>query len=228
MSNVIPSFLTRIDFWAMLLSGYLLIILGIVLFFPSFVYDPNLVTTTVKNNTDNTTTTSKTGSIPFDIFSAIEFLVAGPAIGFTLSQEVIFFSFIMFFRNKYEFARAYSNLRTKCNESTRLELDPIDARVTFNSSTGVALIIISLLLGLQHLISIDPLIRNDDIRYRVISTLLAFFSGLIFIVIAYLEVANVRVPLICKLLKEHNIETPAEHCKKFEQDKEIQNKGEAP
>lgn len=58
MSSVIPSFLNRIDFWAMLLPGYLLIILTMLLFFPHLVAD---------------TTTGGKGTIPFDVFAAIVF-----------------------------------------------------------------------------------------------------------------------------------------------------------
>jgi hypothetical protein len=79
--------------------------------------------------------------------------VAGPAIGFTLSQAVILFSFLIFFRHdKYELLLAYSLLRSKCDDKTRSELDGIDARVIFNGSTGVALLIIALLIAL----SIEP------------------------------------------------------------------------
>ena len=68
MSSLIPSVLNRLDFWAMLLPGYVVIILGI-LFFPSF-----LLTNSNDTASDN---------IQFDIFSAVVFRVTGPAIGFT-------------------------------------------------------------------------------------------------------------------------------------------------
>ena len=169
MSSVIPSFLNRIDFWAMLLPGYLIIILGILLFFPYLIYG----SINIAYNAP-----VEKGTIPFDIFAAIVFLVAGPAIGFTLSQAVIFFASLIFFTTKYDFACAYSNLRTKCDDKTRLELDSIDTRITFNSSTGVALIIICLLLIFQDYFNLsNTLIDNDDFIRRGIVVSLTVFSG---------------------------------------------------
>jgi hypothetical protein len=200
MSSVIPSFLNRIDFWAMLLPGYLIIILGMLLFSPYLIYGPN-------DNANNATV--KNGTISFDIFAAIVFLVAGPAIGFTLSQAVIFFSFLLFYTTKYDFAYAYSLLRTKCDDKTKSELDSIDARITFNSSTGVALMIISLLVIFQPNLHIsNPLIKDDDDLKRGIVAFLTILSGILFVTSQYTEVTKVRIPLICKLLKEHNIELP--------------------
>ena len=94
MSSVIPSMFTRIDFWSMLLPGYVLIILGMVFFSPSFF--------SLNQNTS------------FEIFSSVVFVVAGPAIGFTLSQAVILFSYLLFFRKKFELLLEYSRLRTLC------------------------------------------------------------------------------------------------------------------
>jgi len=200
MSSVIPSFLNRIDFWAMLLPGYLIIILGMLLFFPDLINGSN-------DNTDNAT--GKNETISFEIFAAIVFLVAGPAIGYTLSQAVIFFSFLMFYSTKYDFAYAYSLLRTKCDDKSKSELDSIDARITFNSSTGVALIIISLLVILQPYLNIyKPLINDNEYLKRGIVAFLTILSGILFIFSSYTEVSKVRIPLICKLLKEHNIELP--------------------
>jgi hypothetical protein len=53
------------------------------------------------------------------------FIVAGPAIGFTLSQVVSLFSFLIFFRNKFELLLAYSRLRILCDDSARKELEDI-------------------------------------------------------------------------------------------------------
>jgi hypothetical protein len=197
------------DFWTMLLPGYLLIILAMVLFFPYILHIPS--------NAIFTDGINEQSSIPFDIFAAIVFLVAGPAIGFTLSQAVIFFSSTLLFKNKYEFARAYSHLRTQCDEKTRLELDTIDSHITFNSSTGAALMIIGLLLLLQPYFSLtNTLISNDDIWRRTIAFSLAFIGGFLFIISAYYEAVKVRIPLICNLLKEHKFDLPTEHCNQNE------------
>jgi hypothetical protein len=189
----------------MLVPGYLIIILAMVLFFPYIIHIPS--------NTSYIDGINEKRSIPFDIFAAIVFLVDGPSIGFTLSQTVIFFSSTLLFKNKYDFARAYSHLRTKCEEKTRLELDSIDSHVTFNSSTGVALMIIGSLLILQPYFNLTgTLISNDGIWHRAIAFSLAFVCGFLFIISAYFEAVKVRIPLICNLPKEHNIDLPKEHC----------------
>ena len=81
MSSLIPSVFSRIDFWAMLLPGYVFIILGMILFFPSFLLtSPDENTDTEPNaTTTNETPTIESDNIQFDIFSAVVFIVAGPA-----------------------------------------------------------------------------------------------------------------------------------------------------
>lgn len=82
-----------------------------ILFLPSFFFpnfgDGNTNTGTVGNSSTDTNTTVGPGDIQFDIFNAVVFIVAGPAIGFTMSQAVIFFSFLIFFQDKYKFLLAY-------------------------------------------------------------------------------------------------------------------------
>jgi hypothetical protein len=61
----LPSFFNKADFYGKLLPGYITVILSLTLFSPDLV--------------------GRGGqAISFDIFSAVVFLVAGPAIGFTL------------------------------------------------------------------------------------------------------------------------------------------------
>lgn len=106
-------------------------------------------------------------------------------------------------------------MRTKCDDKTRLELDSIDARITFNSSTGVALIIICSLLIFQDYLNLsNTLIDNEDFIRRGIVASLIVFSGMLFITSSYAEAEKVRLPLICNLLKEHNIELSEELSKK--------------
>jgi hypothetical protein len=209
MSDIIPAVFNRIDFWAMLLPGYVLVILGMTLFFPSF----------LQNNTA-APAAGGTGNISFDIFAAVVFIVAGPAIGFTLSQAVIFFSFIIFFHNKYDFLLAYSHLRTTCKEETRLELDAIDGKIIFNSSTGVALLIIASLIVLQPQLQFGnyskPLIKSGDWPKGTFITILIFLIGAVLIISGYFEASRVRIPLVCKLLKEHKMDRPSSSCQKYE------------
>jgi hypothetical protein len=61
----LPSFFNKADFYGKLLPGYITVILSLALFSPDLVV-------------------SRDQAISFDIFSAVVFLVAGPAVGFTL------------------------------------------------------------------------------------------------------------------------------------------------
>jgi hypothetical protein len=79
-------------------------------------------------------------------FRAIVFLVAGPAIGFTLSQISNLISGILWDKEKYNFAREYHQIRFKCKPNEVAEFDNIDARITFSRSTGLGLMIIGLLM----------------------------------------------------------------------------------
>lgn len=127
MTEVIPSIFNKSDFWAMLLPGYVTVILGMGLFFYDFVFG-----------------TFHDSNIPFEIFSAIIFIVTGPAVGFILWQ--IYFhlsSFLYFFieirsgekagrdifNTKYEFERTYSRLRLVCEDNDRSELDSLQAAI---------------------------------------------------------------------------------------------------
>ena len=67
-----------------------------ILFFPSFLLTNSDDNTNTGPESNTTTTTIALDNIQFDIFSAVVFIVAGPAIGFTLSEAVIFFSFLIF------------------------------------------------------------------------------------------------------------------------------------
>ena len=226
MVDIIPSVFNRIDFWAMLLPGYVAVILGMILFFPSFLFNFNQVNTTntIAKGQVNTTN-SGTQGISFDIFSVVVFIVAGPAIGFTLSQAVIFFSFLLFFHNKYQFLLAYSHLRAVCKEGTRFELDAIDARGYFNSSTGVALSIIGVVLILQDQFHIEdyikPLLSSEQFIARTfIGGLIIFVAGTL-LVSAWLEFKEVRNPLVCRLLKENKVEEHPPDCEKYNQKNEV-------
>ncbi len=130
MAAVFPNLFTRIDLWAMLLPGYVTLILGLVLFCPS------------SFNIGNQTA--------FDIFSAIVFLVAGPAVGFTLSQISNLITGILWDSEKYNFEREYHQIRLKCETNEIAEFDNIDARITFSRSAGLGLMIIGLLLMLSY------------------------------------------------------------------------------
>ena len=115
---------------------------------------------------------------------------------------------------------AYSHLRARCKEEQRSELDAIDGRIIFNSSTVVALLIIASLLVLQPQLQFgnyfNPLIKSGDWPKGTFITTLIFLIGAVLIISAYFEASRVRIPLVCKLLKEHNMDRPSSSCHKHE------------
>jgi hypothetical protein len=115
---------------------------------------------------------------------------------------------------------AYSHLRTTCKEEIRLELDAIDAKIIFNSSTGVALLIIASLLVLQPQLQLGnyskPVINSGDWPKGTFITVLIFLIGTILIISSYFEASRVRIPLVCRLLKEHKMDRPLSSCQKYE------------
>ena len=72
MSASIPSVFNRYDFFGTVLPGYVLILVYL------FIYDPNLLTSATASSSANY----------LDVLWAVIFLVAGPAIGLTLSQTL--------------------------------------------------------------------------------------------------------------------------------------------
>jgi hypothetical protein len=199
----------------MLLPGYVTVILGIGLFFKS-----------VFGNT------FLGSSVTSDIFSAIIFIVAGPAVGFILWQIYFHLSSFRFFERdisgkerfnaKYEFERAYSQLRLVCKDNDRSELDSLQGRYVFGVSTAVGLVIIVLYATLTVVIEylfyphsmkcMSAFVDADSIlcgyvnRVRdilIISFILAV--GMTLYVGAYYDNKRVRIPLICNLIKKYNL-----------------------
>jgi hypothetical protein len=218
LAEVIPSIFNKSDFWAMLLPGYVTVILGIGLFFNTSVFGNAL----------------HSSNISFDIFSAIIFIVAGPAVGFILWQIFFHLSSFLFFFNeirsgespgrdifntKYEFERTYSQLRLVCEDNDRSELDSLQGRYVFGMSTSVGLVIIFLYaiitrvmpLSLNHPITCIPTFVNadsivcGDLVRTILIMVLILSVGIVLFIGAYFDNQRVRVPLICKLIKKYKL-----------------------
>ena len=196
MSTYIPSTFSRMDFWTTVLPGYVAIILGLILFNPSSL--------------------EFTKESSLELFSIVVFIVAGPTIGFTVSQVVNLTAFLTVFRNKYEFFLGYSHLRAICKEEIRQELDAIEARTNFSRSTGVILIILGVLIIFQDsfvaIIDLDPLFDSTNLAMLAVISILLFIFGLILIIGSYMENKRVRIKLVCRLMKEHQIPLPSSYC----------------
>jgi hypothetical protein len=187
LAAVIPNLFTRIDLWAMLLPGYVTLILTLVLFYPS----------SLNIGADAT----------FNLFAAIVFIVASPAIGFTLTQFSNVIVHTVWDPVRYDFLREYSQIRlnNKDNDTdnkNNSEFDNIDARITFSRSTGLGLVIIGffLMVWQQPFSSapLNPLFNLDDINFRFITAIVIYAVGVFLIVGATFETVNVRDVLICR------------------------------
>jgi hypothetical protein len=181
----------------MLLPGYITLILGIVLFHPGFLLN-----------------TSTNSPLPFNVFSIILFIVAGPAIGFILWQ--IYFhmtSLLMFSRHtfniKYEFQRAYTQLRLVCKSEQRQELDSLDGRHIFGFSAAVGLGVISLFtLVILFIAPSSCKFFNDSILCRNHTQGVFIFALIVAVVIvlavgSYFDNKRSRLVIICKLIEEY-------------------------
>lgn len=127
-----PTFFNKADFFGKLLPGYVAITLYLALFKGDLLLNRS------------------TSPLSFDLFSAVVFLIAGPAIGFTLFafQRTIYTMQSLMSRNKKkkqirkDFVRDYAKVRIYCNPDERSELELNEAQLDFCISTGIALIIV--------------------------------------------------------------------------------------
>jgi hypothetical protein len=231
MADMIPNFFNKGDFWAMLLPGYVTLILGILLFHPTSITGDN-------KDTKNT--------IPVEILSVVVFIVAGPSIGSILSQIYTHLSsayqFLFgksLYNIKYSFEREYGRLRLLVKtDAERLELDSLDGRHTFGTSTAIGLGIIGItVLCIPFLsgsicttkghIDLNPILCKDvyllvvnhifpmswfnfnvqgiNIHYvPIIILIIAFILG----VGSFYYNKDVRLVIICRYIKKYNLDLP--------------------
>jgi len=137
----LPSFFTRTDFWVTLLPGYIAILLGLFL---------------LSNESFNKMLVAmEAGESLVSLFSAVVFIVAGPAIGLIIWQFYIHGVVLIWYLTghrdkKYEFFREYSRLRSICEDKERTELDAVDAQYQFGISTGIAVLVIAIIYFLFY------------------------------------------------------------------------------
>lgn len=212
MVDVIPSFFTKRDFWAMLLPGYIVITLGVLLYYPTLLLN-------VKEG------------ISVDLFTIVVFIVGGPVVGFILLEFYYYFSGFGFnprhrygWRKKLEFRRKYEELKLKCSDDERKELEELEGRHFFGVTTVIALIFVGLYgLGvlvsptiIGHSLCPSPLIEKEslfcsigfEIRNTVIVVSFIFPLAAILSIGAHYEYHRVHLPLICALIDKHSILWP--------------------
>jgi hypothetical protein len=215
LSDIIPSFFTKSDFWAILLPGYVTVILAMFFFFPNHI--PGYASST--NNTQR---------ISFEVFSVVVFIIAGPSVGFILWQIYFHISSLAFFapRNtfnrKYEFQRVYGRLKIICSNMERAELDLLESRQIFGMSTAVGLFIIGLyalwvVFGLSYINHQSEYCKNPFIEPQslmckypiraIVIPIISIVVGFILAIGADLYNKRVRIPLICKMMQSHDLES---------------------
>ena len=138
----IPSIFNKPDFLGVLLPGYIGIILTVVLFFPELA--------PVKQGE----------GISLDFFSAVVFLVAGPAVGYTLRQLHRTLYTVLTIRKakrstRVEAVEQYYALRIAVTDSEKTEVDMSEGQYDFNISTGIILIIVAIYFSIKYAIILE-------------------------------------------------------------------------
>jgi hypothetical protein len=134
----IPGFLNKADFYGKVLPGYIIVLLYLFLFKPELLIG-------AADEAGNLTST-----LSADIFTAVVFLVAGPAVGFSL---YLFHRYMYTIKyglsghqstrdNRKNFVQDYAKVRIFCNDGERLELDNVESEYDFSVSTAIGLLII--------------------------------------------------------------------------------------
>jgi len=176
----VPSIFSKPDFLGVLLPGYIAVILTIVLIFPDLV--------PVQNNQ----------GLSFDFFSAVVFIVAGPAIGYTLRQlhrilyTVISLGTLEKKEKRKQAIEQYYALRIAIGDPEKMELDMSEGQYDFNISTGIVLLLISLYLWL-----------NNPSSLPWLSILMMVMSGILFVG-GFLERKEGFIPLYKKLVQKYS------------------------
>jgi len=180
----LPSFLNRSDFIGKYLPGYVLVVLYILL----FEFD-------------------KISSLDKDIITALVFVVAGPTLGYTITQ---FHRSLPYIRSaiigdkddsaKEELkktVRRYARLKTLLSVEEKSELELAEAEYDFSISTGIVFLLLEAIIFYHIVINdlkLDPLIQ---IPFLVL-------AGCLF-VNAHYQKTRAYYPLFSEFVKKYKI-----------------------
>jgi hypothetical protein len=195
----IPSFVDKSSFFGAVLPGYVGVVLIVALFLPQFI--------PIQKTND--------GSFSVDFFTAIVFIIAGPAVGYSVRQ---FHRYIYLIQGELPLRkktngkekevsiaeqteesdrekdyRQYAEIRIKASEEEKKELDDAEAGYDFSVSTGIILITIAIF----YMVNFKALLSWINISL--------IFLGIIFFVGAVIERNEVYSPLYFALVKKHKI-----------------------
>jgi hypothetical protein len=162
-----------------LLPGYIAVILTIVLIFPEL------------------TPVQKENGLSLDFFSAIIFIVAGPAVGYTLRQlHRIFYNILGALKKskRKQAIEQYYELRIAMNDSEKAELDMSEGQYDFDISTGIILLVTA---------SYFAIIKNPLPEW---TSILMMGMSIILFIGGYLERKDGYIPLYTQLLMKYKLD----------------------
>jgi hypothetical protein len=177
----IPGFFNKLDFFGILLPGYIAVILFLVLIRPDIL---------VKM-------TGKEPQISFDLFSAVLFLVAGPAVGYIVGTfHRYVYSIAAHLSNRDKKQRQadviqYAEIRIEATVEEKLELDSAESSYDFNDSTAIVLLSIGIYYSIYGSIKII--------------VLPIFFMCILLFIGAYFELTETYNPTYETIRRKHNI-----------------------
>lgn len=174
MTPEIPSFLNRLDFIDTLLPGYVSIVAYLVVFAPEVLFSER--------------------ALSFDIFSSVVFIVAGPALGITISQlHRAVFSIYSKIRHQGDarYLKEYARVRLRMTPVERNELDEAEAVYDFGVSTGMAL------LGL----AVYGFLRFSS--SLLVQSSVMTLGGIFLLIGAYLQWAETYSPIMEQLVGKY-------------------------
>lgn len=187
----IPRFLNRVDFFGVLLPGYIAVILSIIHF------TPDLLTKVETQGTQGTQGEQR--QISADLFTAVVFLVAGPAVDYVVkSFQRYAYSVTGLLTQSGRQKRkrnndVYAQVRVKSSKEEREELDMVESSYDFNISTSVILI----LIGFYYSYSKGP-DATVLLPLYILAAILLFGGSR--------ERVETFGPLIYKLMQKYNIQ----------------------
>lgn len=173
----LPTLFNKIDFFGTLLPGYIAIILSLLLFKPELILNQE-------------------EAVTFDLFSAVVFLVAGPAAGSIIQMfhRYLFYSVGSIFRRdqlvRKRVIETYASVMLKAKAEEKFELAKSEASYDFCVSTGIILT----LIGIYYSISRDGL--------QIITIPLLIISIILFVGAHFIRKEK-YTPLYSKLAKDY-------------------------
>jgi len=181
----IPAFFNKIDFFGTLLPGYIAVILYLALIRPDLML----------------AITGEEPQFSFDLFFAVVFLVAGPAVGYTVRQFHRYVYAIAAWittkitkktTERQDIVNTYAEIRVHSSSEEKLELDQAESAYDFSISTSIVLFVI----GLYCLFLT---------KFNIIAEIGMFILGFVLLMGGFIERKESYTPIYNSLCMKHDI-----------------------